>query len=49
MFLAALARLIQEALLLFHHGKEPDATIPEHINMLRRLFRQSKAATTGGC
>ena len=39
MFLAALARLIQETLLLFHHGKEPDSEVPEHINMLRHLFQ----------
>ena len=39
MFLSALARLIQETLLLFHYGKEPESDVPEQINMLRRLFR----------
>lgn len=39
MFLAALARLIQETLLLFHHVKEPETALPEQINMLRHLFR----------
>lgn len=39
MFLAALARLIQETLLLFHRGKEPESALPVQINMLRRLFR----------
>ena len=39
MFLAALARLIQEALLLLHHGREPESTLPGQITMLRRLFR----------
>lgn len=39
MFLAALARLIQESLLLLQRGKEPKPDKPEQINMLRRLFR----------
>ena len=39
MFLAALARLIQEALLLLHHGREPESTMPGQVTMLRRLFR----------
>jgi len=39
MFLAALARLIQETLLLLHHGREPESTLPGQITMLRRLFR----------
>ncbi len=39
MFLAALARLIQETLLLLHYGKESQQALPEKVNMLRRLFR----------
>jgi len=39
MFLAALARLIQETLLLFHYGKEPVEDYPGKVNMLRKLFK----------
>ncbi len=39
MFLATLARLIQETLLLLHYGKEPESTLPGQVTMLRRLFR----------
>ncbi len=38
MFLAALARLIQEALLLFHREERPDPAGQGRIGMLRRLF-----------
>ncbi len=39
MFLAALARLIQETLLLFHGGTEPTEEKPGQISMLRGLFK----------
>ncbi len=39
MFLAALARLMEETLLLFHLGKEPQQAFPARVNMLRHLFR----------
>ncbi|MGB5834999.1 MAG: TRAP transporter small permease subunit [Thiohalocapsa sp.] len=39
MFVAALARLIEETLLLFHLGKEPQQAFPARVNMLRHLFR----------
>ena len=38
MFMAALARLIQEALLLMHHGKEPPQLYPGNVSMMRRFF-----------
>jgi len=38
MFMAALARLIQETLLLIHHGKEPPELYPGNVNMMRRFF-----------
>ncbi|MCG8045059.1 MAG: TRAP transporter small permease subunit [Candidatus Thiodiazotropha endolucinida] len=38
-FMAALARLIQEVSLLFHHGKEPDDQFPGRVSMMRRLFK----------
>lgn len=38
-FIAALARLIQESLLLLHHGKEPDEDVPARVSMIRHLFK----------
>lgn len=38
MFLAALARLIQEVLLLLHYGKEPEPEISGRVTMMRRFF-----------
>ncbi|MEW8203105.1 MAG: TRAP transporter small permease subunit [Candidatus Thiodiazotropha endolucinida] len=38
-FMAALARLIQEVSLLFHFGKEPDDQFPGRVSMMRRLFK----------
>ena len=38
-FIAALARLIQETLLLLHHGKEPDEDVPARVSMIRHLFK----------
>ncbi|MET0117130.1 MAG: TRAP transporter small permease subunit [Sedimenticola sp.] len=38
MFIAALARLIQETLLLLHHGREPAEELPGRVSMLRKFF-----------
>ncbi|MES9938570.1 MAG: TRAP transporter small permease subunit [Sedimenticola sp.] len=38
MFIAALARLIQETLLLLHHGREPADELPGRVSMLRKFF-----------
>ncbi len=38
MFIAALARLIQEFLLLLHYGKEPQELYPGRVSMMRRFF-----------
>lgn len=38
MFLAALARLIQETLLLLHIGKEPEPEISGRVSMMRKFF-----------
>lgn len=38
MFLAALARLIQEVLLLLHYGKEPEPEISGRVTMMRKFF-----------
>jgi TRAP-type mannitol/chloroaromatic compound transport system permease small subunit len=38
-FIAALARLIQEVLLLLHHGKEPDGDVPVRVSLMRHLFK----------
>ncbi len=38
-FIAALARLIQEAMLLLHHAKEPSDDTPGRVSMLRHLFQ----------
>ena len=38
MIIAALARLIQETVLLLHHGKEANETIPAGVSLLSRLF-----------
>ncbi len=53
LFIAAIARLIQEVSLLLHHGKEPDDDVPGRVSMMRHLFKpQSEsrrtADTTGG-
>ncbi|MCP4469275.1 MAG: TRAP transporter small permease subunit [Gammaproteobacteria bacterium] len=38
MMIATVSRLIQEALLLLHHGKEPVVTDPVDVGMLKHLF-----------
>jgi TRAP-type mannitol/chloroaromatic compound transport system permease small subunit len=38
-FIAALARLIQEVSLLLHYGKEPDDSTPGRVSMMRHLFK----------
>lgn len=38
-FIAALARLIQEVQLLLHHGKELDEEVPPRVSMIRHLFK----------
>ena len=41
-FIAALARLIQEVSLLLHHGKEPDDETPGRVSMMRHLFKPQR-------
>ncbi len=41
-FIAALARLIQEISLLLHHGKEPDDETPGRVSMMRHLFKPQR-------
>lgn len=53
MFIAALARLIQEILLLMHHGKEPEELHPGRVSALRQFFHvkpveQDRRKQTGG-
>lgn len=53
MFIAALARLIQEVLLLMHHGKEPEELHPGRVSALRQFFHvkpveQDRSKHTGG-
>ena len=53
MFIAALARLIQEVLLLMHHGKEPEEPHPGRVSALRQFFHvkpveQGNNKQTGG-
>ena len=43
-FIAALARLIQEVSLLFHHGKEPDVSTPGRVSMMRHLFKPQRTS-----
>lgn len=38
MFLATLARLIQEVLLLLHYGKEPEELDPGRVTMIKKFF-----------
>jgi TRAP-type mannitol/chloroaromatic compound transport system permease small subunit len=38
MFIAALARLIQESLLLLHYGKEPEELYPGRVSAMRSFF-----------
>ena len=38
MFIAALARLIQEVLLLLHYGKEPVELVSGRVSMMQRFF-----------
>ncbi len=38
MFIAALARLIQEVLLLLHYGKEPEELYPGRVSAMRSFF-----------
>ncbi len=38
MLIATVSRLIQETLLLLHHGKEPVVTDPVDVGMLKHLF-----------
>jgi TRAP-type mannitol/chloroaromatic compound transport system permease small subunit len=48
-FVAAVARLIQETQLLLHHGKEPDEEVPARVSLIRHLFRpQLKDNDNGG-
>lgn len=39
MFMAALARLIQQILLLFYDGEKPVEELPGKVTMLRKLFK----------
>lgn len=44
MFLAALARLIQEVQYLLHHGREPEELLPGRVSMLRNFLRLQPCA-----
>ncbi len=44
MFIAALARLIQEVLLLMHIGKEPEELYPGRVSLLRSFFHLKSVA-----
>ncbi len=52
MFIAALARLIQEILLLIHFGREPEELYPGRVSALRRFFHlhpaEQKQKKNGG-
>ncbi len=53
MFIAALARLIQEVLLLMHIGKEPEELYPGRVSAMRSFFHlkpadQDQSSTDGG-
>ena len=41
-FIAALARLIQEVMLLLHYGKEPEDDTPGRVSMMRHLFQPQR-------
>ena len=41
-FIAALARLIQEVMLLLHYGKEPEDDTPGRVSMIRHLFQPQR-------
>ena len=41
-FIAALARLIQEVMLLLHYGKEPEDDTPGRVSMMRHLFQPKR-------
>ena len=41
-FIAAVARLIQEISLLVHHGKEPANDLPGRVSMMRHLFKPQR-------
>ena len=45
MFIAALARLIQEVLLLLHYGKEPVELVSGRVSMMQRFFHLKTAQT----
>ena len=45
MFIAALARLIQESLLLMHYGKEPVELDPGRVTMMQKFFHLKIADT----
>ena len=45
MFIAALARLIQEVLLLLHYGKEPVELVSGRVSMMQRFFHLTVADT----
>ncbi len=45
MFIAALARLIQEVLLLLHYGKEPVELVSGRVSMMQRFFHLKIAQT----
>ena len=47
MFIAALARLIQEVLLLLHHGREPREEHPGRVSMLRQFFHLKPVVNDG--
>ena len=46
-FVAAVARLIQETMLLWHHGREPEETVPARVSMIRHLFRPQVKDSNG--
>lgn len=47
-FIAAVARLIQETLFLLHHGKEPADDTPGRVSMMRHLFKVRRKRPDNG-
>lgn len=47
-FIAAMARLIQEVMLLLHHAREPEDDTPGRVSMLRHLFGVQQATAADG-
>jgi TRAP-type mannitol/chloroaromatic compound transport system permease small subunit len=47
-FIAALARLIQEVSLLLHHGREPEEQLPGRVSMMRHLFKPQRRDDDNG-